>query len=136
MYGMTRRAPALSRAAILSASLLSPLIMGCAESETAPARKLAPEAGPAATQTGGVAPTMNGASSRRTIGLLTAYYSTSPAQGRPPDGELPPGTSVDLEEQAGSYARVRWNGKSVWVATDSLNAEPARPREIHKIPTH
>lgn len=134
---MTRRAPALYRAATFGASLVSSLMLGCAEEDTAPARKLAPAADSAATQTGGVAPTLDGATSRRSIGpLSTAYYELSPAQGSPPNGELRAGTLVDLEEEAGSYSRVRWDAKTIWVATDALQAVPTKPRDVHKIPTH
>lgn len=51
---------------------------------------------------------------------FTVYYESSPAQGRPPDGEIPPGTIVKLIEEAGSYSWVEWDGKSVWVAADAL----------------
>ena len=54
---------------------------------------------------------------------FATYYTSSPAQGRPPDGEIPPGTIVEVVERAGSYSRVQWDGKTVWVASDAIEAE-------------
>jgi hypothetical protein len=111
---------------------------GCAEDVPMAPRSL-PKNVPAAVSQPEEEPavTMDGSSTRRTIGPRpAAYYTTSPAQGRPPDGELPPGTAVNLAENAGSYARVTWNGQSVWVATEALEEPPAEPRPMHKIPTH
>lgn len=75
--------------------------------------------------------------SYRTIGLAgTAYYESSPAQGRPPDGELPAGTTVKLLEESGSYSLVTWEGRRAWVAVDALRSRDPQPRKVHKIPMH
>lgn len=51
----------------------------------------------------------------------TAYYTTGPQQGRPPDGTFPAGTRVNVIEEAGSYTRVRSeNGVEAFVAADAL----------------
>ena len=55
----------------------------------------------------------------------TEFYTSSPAQGRPPDGKLEPGTTVNVLERAGSYTLVRWGDQSVWVSSDSLERVPA-----------
>ncbi len=49
------------------------------------------------------------------------YYTTSPAQGRPPDGIFKAGTKVTVTEDAGSYSRVvSEDGITAYVATDAL----------------
>jgi hypothetical protein len=51
----------------------------------------------------------------------TEYYLSGPQQARPPDGTLPAGTKVTLLEEAGSYCRVRSEGRiEAYVSTDSL----------------
>ena len=123
-------------AAVTPALLLLMLAAGCSETPTSdssrppgardvPATRAAPASEPVA------------ADSKRAIGPLgTPYYESSPAQGRPPDGELPPGTVVELLETAGSYSLVKWNTQRAWVATDSLKAIEPQPRKVHKIPMH
>lgn len=52
----------------------------------------------------------------------SAYYTSSPAQGRPPDGEWKAGTKVTKLEGAGSYTRVRSeDGVEAYVSTDALD---------------
>ncbi|QDV23166.1 DUF1559 family PulG-like putative transporter [Aureliella helgolandensis] len=41
------------------------------------------------------------------IAAETEYYTTSPQQGRPPDGKFPAGTKVSIVEEAGSYVLVK-----------------------------
>ena len=41
------------------------------------------------------------------IGSMTAYYTGGPQQGRPPDGQLWPGTPVRVLQDAGSYSLIR-----------------------------
>ncbi len=51
----------------------------------------------------------------------TAYYTTSPAQARPPDGQFEPGTKVRLLRKAGSYVLVRSEeGITAYVAADRI----------------
>ena len=51
----------------------------------------------------------------------TEFYSTSPQQGRPPDGKLVAGLRVALLSSAGSYAQVQIpSGQDAWVAQASL----------------
>jgi len=51
----------------------------------------------------------------------TAYYTTSPAQARPPDGQFEPGTKVKLLRKAGSYVLVRSEeGITAYVAADAI----------------
>ena len=77
------------------------------------------------------------ADAQRAIGPLgTPYYESSPAQGRPPEGQLSPGTVVELLETAGSYSLVKWDAKRAWVATDALREVEPQPRKVHKIPMH
>jgi len=55
------------------------------------------------------------------IGTRTAYYTTGPQQGRPPDGELAVGTKVKLVRSAGSYTLVQAeNGVSAYVSSNAL----------------
>lgn len=55
------------------------------------------------------------------VSTEAAYYRESPAQGRPFDGSLYPGTKVVLLRDAGSYALVRTeSGADVFVAADTL----------------
>ncbi len=56
-----------------------------------------------------------------TIAAETEYYTTGPQQGRPPDGEFPAGTKVNVVEPAGSYSRVEAEtGVTAYVATDAI----------------
>jgi hypothetical protein len=97
-------------------TLLLPVLCGCAREANPPGAEI-----PAATDD---AAGRQPAETRYRIGTSFAnYYESSPAQGRPPDGEIPPGTIVELVEKGGSYARVRWDGKTAWVAMDALVAE-------------
>ena len=76
-------------------------------------------------------------SDRWRIGPIAAvYYASSPAQGRPPDGELPPHTPVRVIERAGSYALVEWEDGTGWVSTDALEPVSGSPLKVHKIPMH
>jgi len=51
----------------------------------------------------------------------TAYYTTSPAQARPPDGTLRPGTKVSLLRRAGTYVQVRTDtGIRAYVAAGAI----------------
>ncbi|MFO0980281.1 MAG: hypothetical protein U1E76_00820 [Planctomycetota bacterium] len=64
-------------------------------------------------------------SSTHIISTETAYYTTSPAQGRPADGTLKLGQEVTLLAAEGSYSRIRANGRDgkpmeVYVASDAL----------------
>jgi len=52
------------------------------------------------------------------------YYTTGPQQGRPPDGEFPAGTKVDIVEDAGSYVLVRSDGGiEAYVAADAVRQQ-------------
>ena len=56
-----------------------------------------------------------------TVTKKSSFYSTSPQQGRPPDGEIEPGTEVELLEEQGSYSLVRLeDGSAVYVESSSL----------------
>jgi len=58
------------------------------------------------------------------VTVAAAYYTTSPAQSRPPDGVVEAGTTVYHLEDAGSYTRVVLpNGVEAYVPTSVL--EPA-----------
>lgn len=49
------------------------------------------------------------------------YYTTSPAQAKPPDGTFKAGTKVTLTEDGGSYSQVvSEDGIAAYVATDAL----------------
>jgi len=127
-------------AAAVPALLLLTLAAGCSETP-APDASRPPGARDVDSKRSatGAAPVSGSvaADSKRAIGpLRTPYYESSPAQGRPPDGELPPGTVVELLETAGSYSLVKWNTQRAWVATDSLKAIEPQPRKVHKIPMH
>jgi hypothetical protein len=55
------------------------------------------------------------------ITSTTAYYTTSPAQGRPADGRLETGTEVYLVRNAGSYTLVKTStGISGYVSSAAL----------------
>ncbi len=55
------------------------------------------------------------------IGSFTAYYTGGPQQGRPPDGQLEPGTRVKVLENAGSYALIRTaDGIEAYVSTAAI----------------
>jgi len=57
------------------------------------------------------------------IGSFTAYYTGGPQQGRPPDGQLEPGTRVKVLENAGSYALIRTaDGIEAYVSTAAIRA--------------
>ncbi len=50
-----------------------------------------------------------------------AYYRTSPAQARPPDGTLAQGMRVRLVRDGGSYAEVETPiHETVWVSTSEM----------------
>lgn len=51
----------------------------------------------------------------------TEYYTSGPQQGRPPDGNLPAGTKVELLREAAAYSQVRTqDGLVAYVATGVL----------------
>jgi len=51
----------------------------------------------------------------------TAYYTTGPQQGRPPEGKLQTGTRVQVLKADGSYSQVKTDaGVVAFVSTDSL----------------
>ena len=55
------------------------------------------------------------------ITVETEYYTTGPQQSRPPDGEFPAGTKVNIVEEAGSYVLVQSaGGVQAYVATDAV----------------
>lgn len=55
------------------------------------------------------------------IASETAYYTTSPAQARPPDGQFEPGTKVWLLRKAGSYVLVKSEDEiTAYVAADAV----------------
>lgn len=55
------------------------------------------------------------------IGSMTAYYTGGPQQGRPPDGQLWPGTPVKVLQDAGSYSLIRTaDGIEAYVATAAI----------------
>jgi len=121
----------------MAASLLVVLAaVGCSDSDP-PEPPTAAGQRPAAAAPEEAGPGDHAANMRRISGLSgTAYYETSPAQGRPPDGELSDGTVVELVEEAGSYSRVKWELKEAWVASDALQEIDGKSRPVHKIPTH
>ena len=56
----------------------------------------------------------------------TAYYTVSPAQARPPDGQFESGTKVKILRKSGSYVLVRSETRvTAYVAADAV--EPVRP---------
>ncbi|MBW3595725.1 MAG: serpin family protein [Planctomycetes bacterium] len=60
-------------------------------------------------------------SATHVIAAETAYYTTGPQQGRPPDGKFKAGTRTKLLREAGSYSLVRAeNGVAAYVATNTL----------------
>lgn len=49
------------------------------------------------------------------------YYTVGPAQGRPPDGTLPPGAKVSVLRRAGSYVLVRTDtGVRAYIASNTI----------------
>ena len=55
------------------------------------------------------------------IGSFTAYYTGGPQQGRPPDGQLEPGTPVKVLVNAGSYSLIRTaDGIEAYVSTAAI----------------
>lgn len=113
------------------------LILGCAGEDPILPKSAAGFDSAAASQSDLPRDTLDGTSSLRKIGpLSTPYYESSPAQGRPPDGELKAGTIVRLEEQAGSYSRAAWRSKSIWLPTDALQPLPPERQDLRKIPMH
>ena len=51
----------------------------------------------------------------------TAYYTTSPAQARPPDGQFESGTKVKILRKSGSYILVRSETRvTAYVAADAV----------------
>lgn len=71
------------------------------------------------------------------VGSLGAtYYKSSPAQGRPPDGQIAAGTQVEILEDGGVYIRVGWGLESGWIARDDLIRVEQTERQIHYIETH
>jgi hypothetical protein len=51
----------------------------------------------------------------------TAYYLTSPAQSRPPDGSWAADTRVRVVESAGAFSRVTApDGTTAWISSASL----------------
>ena len=106
--------------AALSTVLLAGIICGCAREANPPGAEISN----VAEEAGGEAEKKPEAVTKYKIrDSFASYYESSPAQGRPPDGEIPPGTSVELIERGGSYSLVKWDGKTGWVATDALHAE-------------
>ena len=58
------------------------------------------------------------------IAAGTEYYTTGPQQGRPPDGQFPAGTKVNLIEDAGSYVSVRSDGGiEAYVTADAVRQQ-------------
>lgn len=103
---------------LAAATALSLTLPGCAREANPPGAEI-----PSATDEA-AGDAQKPAALRYKIGTsFASYYESSPAQGRPPDGEIPPGTVVEFVEEGGSYARVRWDGKTAWVAMDALEAE-------------
>lgn len=110
---------------------------GCAEDVPTAPRFAPGEGSAAASQPESSSIALDGSASRRIVSPVSAaYYASSPAQGRPPDGELPAGTAVEIIENSGSYSLVAWNSQRVWVANDALKTVSAESRAMHKIPTH
>ena len=55
------------------------------------------------------------------IGTATPYYTGGPQQGRPPEGQLWPGTPVKLLEEAGSYSLIRTaDGIEAYIETAAI----------------
>ncbi len=53
------------------------------------------------------------------------YYTSSPAQGRPPDGSFPAGTKVRIRRNTGSYSLVRSaDGVEGYIRTESVADAP------------
>ena len=64
----------------------------------------------------------------------TAYYTTGPQQGRPPDGRFAAGTKVRILRKAGSYTQVETeNGMRAYVASGALE-EIASKSEVEVTP--
>ena len=55
------------------------------------------------------------------IGTATPYYTGGPQQGRPPEGQLWPGTPVRVLQDAGSYSLIRTaDGIEAYIATAAI----------------
>lgn len=55
------------------------------------------------------------------LSASAAIYEEGPQQARPPDGELKPGTEVQVIREEGSYVRIRLeDGREVSIAKDAL----------------
>lgn len=57
-----------------------------------------------------------------------AFYTTGPQQGRPPDGNLPAGTEIEVVRSAGSHALVRISdGREVYIPAELVQAIDSQP---------
>jgi hypothetical protein len=119
----------MNAAKYLVAALLGAAICGCAKDEktdTATTMKASPTPAtqPAMTvSTPSAAPAVTVPDKDMTHVLTKdeAYYATSPAQARSPDGTLKAGTKVVLLMPRGSYSQVMTaDGKRAYVSTASL----------------
>ncbi len=55
------------------------------------------------------------------IGTTTPYYTGGPQQGRPPEGQLWPGTPVKVLQDAGSYSLIRTaDGIEAYIETAAI----------------
>ena len=55
------------------------------------------------------------------IGTATPYYTGGPQQGRPPEGQLWPGTPVKVLQDAGSYSLIRTaDGIEAYIETAAI----------------
>jgi serpin B len=97
------------------------LLIGCAESDsTTPTGSDKKSGQPTSTNGNGESPLKPHS---HVIAADTAYYTTGPQQGRPPDGTFKAGTQVNVLKNAGSYTLVRSvDGIEAYVAEDVLKA--------------
>ena len=97
------------------------LLIGCAESDsTTPTGSDKKSGQPTTTNGNGESPLKPHS---HVIAADTAYYTTGPQQGRPPDGTFKAGTQVNVLKNAGSYTLVRSaDGIEAYVAEDVLKA--------------
>ncbi|MDG1894358.1 MAG: serpin family protein [Fuerstiella sp.] len=64
----------------------------------------------------------------------TVYYTTGPQQSRPPDGQFPAGTQVNVVEESGSYVLVKSEGGiEAYVAADAVREQEGATVEVSGI---
>ena len=64
----------------------------------------------------------------------TEYYETGPQQGRPPEGNFPAGTKVNVVEEAGSYVLVKSDsGVEAYVTADAVSQQEKKLMDVSGI---